>query len=294
MIPVVGLYAILAMSFTIGKMLLDFVPPIFLIGIRMMLAGFCILGVQYYFYRTIKIKIEDIGLFCLISIVHIFIPFTTEFVALQSIAPSCAALLFNLTPCFTALFSYVLLNEQMTMRKWIGFGIGLIGIWYMIAPTEFILCNCPVSFDYLLMLIAVISCSLGWVLVRKLLYRGYSPLHINGFAMLLGGCMAFVCSQFVEPTAHLPYGNMQQFLFLLCSIIVLANFVFYNMYGYLLRHYSATLLSFVGFITPLFTALYDWLLLDMTVGYQFYIATTIVAYGIYIFYQEELRQGYVR
>jgi len=145
-----------------------------------------------------------------------------------------------------------------------------------------------------LMLIAVISGALGWVLIRKMLQRGYSPLHLNGFAMLVAGCIALPCSWFMEPYAHLPWGHMGHFLFLLMSIILVANVIFYNMYGYLLRHYSATLLSFIGFITPLYTALYDWIFLDISVGYQFYVATTIVAYGIYIFYQEELRQGYVR
>jgi len=292
MIQIVGLYAVLAMSFTIGRMLLDYVPPFFLIGIRMLLAGTLILGAQYFFYGNIKIKKQDLGLFFVISIIHIFIPYVAEFIALQSIAPSCAALIFNLTPCFTALFSYFIFGEQMTMRKWIGFLIGIVGVWYMIAPTELSFCRCVVGFEYGLMLIAVMSGALGWVLIRKMLQRGYSPLHLNGFAMLVGGSMAFSCSWFFEPYAQLPWGHMGHFLFLLMSIILVANVIFYNMYGYLLRYYSATLLSFVGFITPLYTALYDWIFLDISVGYQFYVATTIVAYGIYIFYQEELRQGY--
>jgi hypothetical protein len=82
MIQVVGLYAILAMSFTIGKMLLDFVPPCFLIGIRMILAGSCILGVNYFLNGSLKIKKQDFGLFFVVTIVHIFVPYVTEFIAL--------------------------------------------------------------------------------------------------------------------------------------------------------------------------------------------------------------------
>lgn len=294
MIQVLGLYALLGMSFTIGKMLLAFVPPIFLIGIRMTLAGLCILAVQYCMQGTLKIKKSDLGLFLIVAMIHIFIPYTTEFIALQSIAPSCAALMFNLTPCFTAIFSYIFFAEFMTLKKWIGFAIGMVGVWYMVPIQEETFIQCPVNMSYLLMLVSVVSCSLGWVLVRKLLYRGYSSLHINGFAMLVGGTGALVSSQFFEPTAVLPWGYMQQFIPLLLGIIVLANFVFYNLYGFFLKRYSATLLSFIGFLTPLFTAFYDWCFLGITVGSEFYIATVIVAYGIYIFYQEELRQGYVR
>jgi drug/metabolite transporter (DMT)-like permease len=182
----------------------------------------------------------------------------------------------------------------MTIKKWLGFFIGMIGIWYMITPSSSAFCCYDISYQYLMMLVSVVSCSLGWVLVRKLLQKGYQPFHINGLAMLMGGIMAMICSYALEPSAQLPWQNMQQFLLLLFSIIMLSNVIFYNLYGYLLRHYSATLLAFVGFITPLFTAFYDWLILDITVDYHFYIATSIVAYGIYVFYQEELRQGYVR
>jgi len=294
MIAILGLYALLGMSFTIGKMLLNFVPPIFLIGIRMTFAGMCILLVQYGMHQRLWIKKQDLGLFFLVALIHIFIPFTTEFVGLQSIAPSCAALMFNLTPCFTAIFSYLLFHEIMTTKKWIGFTIGMIGVWYMVPISEGSLLDCPLGISYALMMTSVVSCSLGWVLVRKLLYRGYSSLHINGFAMVVGGGGALICSKIFEPTAGLPWGQMHQFLPLLIGIIVLANFIFYNLYGYFLKRYSATLLSFVGFLTPLFTALYDKMLLDITVGPQFYVATVIVAYGIYIFYQEELRQGYIK
>lgn len=293
MMQILGLYALLGMSFTIGKMLLEFVPPIFLIGIRMTLAGLCILGVQFFMYGTLKIKMQDLALFLIVSIIHIFIPYTTEFIALQSIAPSCAALMFNLTPCFTALFSYFIFREFMTIRKWIGFLISMVGVWYMIPPSEFTLGSCPISISYLLMLMSVISCSLGWVLVRKLLYRGYTSLHINGFAMLVGGIGALLSSKLLEPTATLPWQHMHEFLLLLFGIIILANFIFYNLYGFFLKKYTATLLSFVGFLTPLFTSFYDWLWLDITVDFQFYVATIIVAYGIYIFYEEELRQGYI-
>lgn len=294
MIQIIGLYGVLAMSFTIGRMLLNYVPPFFLIGIRMILAGILILGAQYFWYRQIKIKKQDWGLFFIISMIHIFIPYVTEFIALQSIAPSCAALIFNLTPCFTALFSYLIFGELMTITKWIGFLIAAVGVWYMIAPSELYFCNSLINVAYLLVLVSVISAALGWVLVRKMLQRGYSPLHLNGMSMLMAGVMALICSWFVEPGAHLPWDNMGHFLFLLISIILIANVIFYNMYGYLLRHYSATLLSFIGFITPQYTALYDWLLLNISVGLHFYGAVVIIGLGIYIFYHEELRQGYVR
>jgi drug/metabolite transporter (DMT)-like permease len=73
-------------------------------------------------------------------------------------------------------------------------------------------------------------------------------------------------------------------------MIIIANIIFYNLYGYLLHFYSATWLSFVGFITPLFAALYGWLFLNETIGWAYFISIFIVFWGLYLFYQDELKK----
>jgi drug/metabolite transporter (DMT)-like permease len=292
MIEILALYAIVAVTFTIGKMLLAFLPPIFLIGIRMSIAGSIILVAQYFLDRAILISKKDIPFFIMLSVIHIFIPYVTEFIALENITPACTALMYNLTPFFTALFSYLLFGQYMTPKKWLGFFISLIGVWCMMPSSSFI-CYSDLNGSFFLLLISVISCSLGWILFKKLLVRGYSALQVNGIAMIMGGAQAFACAQYFEraPIAYW-YQNVY-FWILLLTIILFANFIFYNLYGYFLHKYSATLLSFVGFLTPLFTAFYDYLFLGIMVSYEFYMAMIIVSYGIYMFYQEELRQGYV-
>lgn len=292
MIEILILYAIIAVTFTFGKMLLAFLPPIFLIGLRMVIAGIIILSIQYFFKNKISIAKKDIISLMVLSFLHVFITYTTESMALQEVTPSCAALVFNLFPCFTALFSYIFFKELMTLKKWIGFAITLIGVGYMM-PTDSSLCFSSINGAFFLLLISVISCALGWILFKKMLQRGYSALQLNGLAMMLGGIESFVVSYFCEPSPSTDWYFNIYFWALLFGIILLGNVIFYNMYGYLLTKYSATFLAFTGFITPLFTALYDYLFLGINVGTEFYIATMIVSYGIYIFYQEELRQGYI-
>lgn len=292
MIQVVFLYFILAGTFTFGKMLLSFVPPIFLIGIRMTFAGLCIVTANFIAGNKIAIKRSDVPFFFLMSFIHIFIPYVTEFVGLNQMSPSCAALIYNLAPCFTALFAYFIFNEVMNTKKWIGFSISFLGVLYMM-PLKEILCFNSMNFGYILMLISVISCSLAWNLVKLLVNRGYSILQINGITMILGGIEALLFAHIFETSPAAGWYTHTNFWLLFIGIIILSNFIYYNFYGYLLHRYSATLLSFIGFITPLFTSLYDYIFLGMSVGTEFYIATIIVTYGIYIFYQEELHQGYI-
>lgn len=258
----------------------------------MVVAGSIILIVNYISGKKSYIQKKDVLFFFLLSWIHIFIPYVTEFIGLETMSPSCAALMFNLMPFFTALFSYIIFKERMTIKKWVGFLIGLIGVLYMI-PRESLICYQSFNIGYLLMLVSVVSCSLGWTLVKKLLQKGYSALQINGCTMLLGGLESLIVAHYFETPPVAGWYQNIHFWILFAAIIIIANFIFYNFYGYLLHKYSATLLSFVGFLTPLFTALYDFVFLGISVGTEFYIATIIVAYGIYIFYQEELRQGYI-
>ncbi len=294
MILVFCLYALLASTFTIGKMLLYFLPPLFLNAVRMSLAGLLLLAGYYLFVvKKQRIKLVDWLMFGLISFIHIFIPYATEFVALQSVAPSCAALMYNLSPFFTALFSYLWFEEKMTLKKWIGFGLGFSGIMYYIRP-DFACYDLTLDMSYVLLLISVMSASLGWVTVRHFVKtRKFSILFINGIAMLLAGIESLAASRAIEGDVLLPWGHMQNFLVLLALAVLISNVLFYNLYGYLLKKYTATFLSFVGFVTPLFTALYDWLLLGNVVHFDFFITIAIVGCGIYLFYQEELQQGYI-
>jgi drug/metabolite transporter (DMT)-like permease len=133
----------------------------------------------------------------------------------------------------------------------------------------------------------------------------YSPIMINGIAMTGGGLMALVTAFFAE---HAPFftftlpandnlGALLQswmsneaaaillFFTYFVLLVLITNVIFYNAYGYLLRRYSATFLSLVGITTPLFTAVWGWLLLGEVIGLGFILSMGLTALGLYIFYQ---------
>ena len=186
----------------------------------------------------------------------------------------------------------------MTLKKWIGFGLGFAGILYFVKldlSCLYVLEGVTIYNNaYIMLLLSVISASAGWVLVRYLMqYKNMSIAYINGIAMVLGGLQACIASCFFEATSVTMTSFTSSFWLLLGMVILIANILFYNLYGYLLKQYTATFLSFVGFITPLFTALYDYLFLGIPIHVDFFITIGIVGCGIYLFYQEELKQGYI-
>ncbi|MBV8661034.1 MAG: DMT family transporter [Candidatus Dependentiae bacterium] len=286
------LYALLASTFSIGKMLVHLVPPIFLISIRMIIAGALLSTTWYIFDRHSSIRSRDWWLFGIVILFHIVLPFTSEYIALQYISPSSACLMYNLSPFLSALFSYFIFNELMTTKKWIGFFIGIVGIlFYLQSQCCF---DVGLSWPNILMFISVVTSSLGWIFVRILVKnKGYSTLLVNGISMFIGGWIALPLSKSFGEVVNINMIYTPHFIGLLALMILIANIIFYNLYGYLLKRYTATFLSFVGFVTPLFAAFFEWLFFGVIVPHEFFLTVFIVSAGIFIFYQEELKQGYI-
>ena len=112
--------------------------------------------------------------------------------------------------------------------------------------------------------------------------------------MFFGGLIALVTSLMTEPWAPSPVTHWIPFIQATLLIIVVANVVFYNLYGYLLNYYTATFLSFAGFMCPFFAAFLGRIFLGETVSPHLLISFVIVCCGLYLFYGEELRQGYIK
>jgi drug/metabolite transporter (DMT)-like permease len=67
----------------------------------------------------------------------------------------------------------------------------------------------------------------------------------------------------------------------------------YSIGTYLFRHYTVTFLSFAGFTTPLFAALFGKIFLGESVGLHFFFSLAVVSLGLWLFYGEEIKQGYI-
>ncbi|MCL4229646.1 EamA family transporter [Candidatus Dependentiae bacterium] len=298
---VIVLYALLASTFTLGKAALFYFKPFFFIGLRMVPAGLILLGYLYFFRRErFVFHRKDVWFFLQVILFHIYATFLLEFWALQYLTSSKACLLYNTSPFFAAIFSYFFFKEVLTRKKFVGLLVGFLGflpIMLTEGPQEASLPEVSfLSTAEIVLLLSVVTSVYGWILMREMVkIRGYSPFMVNGVAMLGGGILSFVTSYIFEANPILATNKVELLTGLTYTglMIIIANMLFYNLYGYLLHFYSATWLAFVGFIAPLFAALYGWLFLHEHIGWAYFVSMIIVFWGLYLFYREELRQGYI-
>lgn len=293
-----------ASTWTIGKAALAYLNPIFFIGLRMTLAGTILLSYLYFFKRDkFFLHKKDWLLFLQIIIFHIYIAYVFEFWALKYLSSFKTAFFYNLTPFISALFGYIFLSERMSLKKWLGMAIGFTGIiWVMVSGQTAQEASAGklffLSWPEISLITAVASAVYGWVVFKKLnTGRGYSSLMINGFGMLSGGLLSFISSFFLENSCctngqslfSMPATDILLALGYTLLLIVVANLIGYNLYGYLLTKYSITFLSFAGTLTPFFAAFFGAVFLGEIPSISFFLSSILVVIGLYIFYMQEMR-----
>jgi len=291
MFLIVLLYAILASTFIFAKEAVQYARPCFLIAFRMILAGTILLGYQWLRYRKeFVFKREDYRLFIKVAFFHIFLSFVPEFWALQYVSALKTTIIYSSTPFIAALLTYFLLSERLSSRKFLGILIGLGGmVPVLVSQISGDLDFAHISLAEIVLFGAVASSAYAWFLVKKLMHKGYHLGMINGVSMLLGGFMSLITAGVFEGFSA-PVNNWPMFLCWVGLLIIAANIIVYNFYGWLLKRYSITFLSFAGFLCPCFGTLYDWLFMGGVISWHYFASLGLITLGLYIFYRDELSQ----
>jgi drug/metabolite transporter (DMT)-like permease len=307
---------LLASTFIIGKLALEYVHPFLLIGVRMVIGGSVLLAYQYFFKHThFFFHKKDWWLFAQAILFHIYLSFMLEFWALDYVSSAKTCLFFSLSPFVTAILCYFLFSERLTIKQLIGLVIGFLGFLpELLAPqpvTEISAGGISfISFPEIALLFAMVTAAYGWVVVKQLVVNLHYPAAmVNGIAMFFAGILSLITSfiwsgwptvkAVTEPTHYIPIylvkllgaqgAGIALFLFYTSLLILVANIIYYNLYGVLLKKYSATFLSFAGFTAPLFTAVFGWIFLGESVSWHFIVTNICVVFGLYLFYIDELK-----
>lgn len=293
MIQIIILYALFASTFSLGKVLLSYASPIFLVGIRMSIAGFILLTYQAWqtwrSKKSFKINKKHWRFYIEAILFTCYFPYILRFWGLQHMSPAKASLLYTLGPFISYLLAYWLLKEKVTIKKIVGLLIGFLGLLPVLispAPNEALMGGFGFFSWAEFYVILSISClSYGWIALHRLIKNHqYHPTMVNGISMFAGGILALLTSFVVE--LHEPVSNIPYFLAILAVVIIVSNLLCHNIYGMLLKKYSPTFLSFASFLTPLFAALYDWFFFHRAISWEFFISVGCVFLGLTIFYQD--------
>lgn len=298
---IVLMYAIWSSVFSIAKMTLAYSPPLFLTGVRMLLASVLIIGFLALVKRQ-SFKVNRAQLISILSLgfFSIYLANALEFWGQQYLSAAKACFIYSFSPLFSALFSYLHFGERMNRQKWVGFlvsAVGFVPVLRMQTGSEDLLTAFSFfSWPTLALIGAALASVYGWVLLRLIVKeQSLSPMMANGSSMLVGGLLALGHSALVEPWNPTPVvaGGFSLFLGGTLLITFVSNIICYNIYGALLKRFTATFLSFMGLLSPIFASLYGVLLLGEPLSWTIILSTGVVSLGVWMVYRAELKQGYI-
>lgn len=298
MILVVTLFAFFASIFSLSKASLEYSEPFFLVGSRMVFAGVILLMyavlVNRDRLRFTKKQAKDLFL---LSFFAVYFSNILEIWGLQHIASSKACLIYSLSPFIAAAFSFFIFREVLSKGKWLGMIVGMGGICVLLAEN---IANhgthdqaVAPHWGDLAMVGAVVASVYGWIMLKRVLVEHKLSLTLaNGVGMIVGGVMCLVHSYVAgEAWKPVPVFDMNLFLRNTVLMAVISNIICYNLYGYLLKRYSATFMSFAGMITPLFASLFGWLLFEEMINWHFGAAFALFLIGLVLFHREEMKSA---
>lgn len=295
---VILLYALFASVFTLAKTGLIYTQPLFFVGTRMLLAGIILLGYQRIVTKhSFSFDRKTWSRLLLLAVFNIYLTNVFEFWGLRYLTSFKTCFIYSLSPFLSALFCFFLFSEKMTMKKTIGLCIGFLGFIPILmnqsANEEQTGHLFMFSWAEIAVMMAAVCSVYGWILLKQLVNEHQlSPMTANGMSMLIGGALALSHSFAVEDWNPLPVTDFSIYLECTLLLILISNLICYNLYGWLLKSYSATFISFAGFTTPLFSAFFGWLFLGEIVTWPFYLSFVIVFFGLLLFDQDELKQTY--
>lgn len=305
MIDILITFSLLASAITVNKILLFSISPELLVTLRMLLAGALLMGLNLFSsygkrsYVSYNKFLSNLKTIILIALSTTFINSLLKAYALKYMSSSKAAFFGTLDPFATAIFAYFIFNERLTLQKVMGILCACLGSFILLSDRfsldEHYKAFAFISYPEIAALGAVFISRFGWVLAQKLLKQHtYSPQEINAQTMLLGGMLSLA---FMVGTQDfcLDSGNYYKIFNLwswpltamLAYTVLVGNVVAYNLYGHMLKKYSATYISLMGFSVPLFVAVYGKLFLKEPLSINFLSALLITFLGFILFYLEE-------
>lgn len=296
------LYATWSSVFAFGKAALENTTPLFMTGSRMLLSGslmilFLLFTKKKQLYLDKKQWISVI----ILSLLSIYLTNILEFWGLQYLSAAKTCFIYSLSPFFSALFSYIHFKEKMSLAKWFGMIIGILGMipvfMNQTGSEDFFNAFAFFTWPTLAVIGAALFSVYGWVILRLILKNSkISVVSVNGSSMAIGGILALLTSFFFDgwsPGPPIKSGFLSSFSISLVGMTLLYNIFCYNLYGYLLKRYTATFLSFMGLLSPIFASLSAWVFLNEPLSWQIFLSTSFVSIGLFIIYRAELKQGYI-
>ncbi|KAF1084686.1 putative inner membrane transporter yiJE [Sporotomaculum syntrophicum] len=265
--------------YVVSKYVLDFIPPLTLVWLRYSIA-FVFL---YIILKIVQRKTDtptkfdrgDWLLLAWIGFVGYFLSISCQFIGTKLSDAHTGALITSATPAFTVIFARFVLQETLTVRKFLSLIIATFGVAIIIGWNSNLGYN---IWGYVFLVAAAITWALLSVYVKLASYK-FSTLTITTYAILFAVIFTTPFMIWELQTSRLIFNNYLVYWGVLYIGIVATAFA-YLLWNKGMELMDAGIGSLFFFFQPVMGSFLGWLWLDEHLDLNFFIGGVLILLGV--------------
>ncbi len=272
--------SLMGSSFAVGKIGLEHVSPLLLVGIRFTIAGSLMaLFVKLFRRKHPKTASEWLHIF-LIGFFQTAGVMGCIFLSLRTITAGESAILTFTNPLLVVLFGTLALGIRYRIVQWGGVLLGFFGVFITMGSQVNIEVGTIFGFG------SAISWAIGTLLIKQWGIR-LDTWVLTAYQMLFGGLILLVASSLLETPA---LAINPESLFIIFWLSIPASIIQFAIWFFLLQNGNPGKVSAFLFLAPFFGVLTGWLILGEQVGISLAVGGALIFSGIFLVNWPEKRQ----
>ncbi|MGB0959386.1 MAG: DMT family transporter [Halocynthiibacter sp.] len=190
------LFAVMwASAFTSARVIVGYASPLWALSFRFMISGLIGIGIAYLLGQRVRLTAGQWRATIVFGICQNALYLGLNFIAMQKIEASLAAIIASSMPLAVAFAGWVVFREKLQPLAMVGLIAGMIGVGLIMATR---LSGGADIMGVLLCVVAMVALTIATLSVRSA-SSGGNLLMVVGLQMLVGSAVLFVAAVIFEP-----------------------------------------------------------------------------------------------
>ena len=260
-------------AFTSARIIVSHAPPLGALSLRFFLSGILALIIALWLKQTFKLTKKQLQATVVFGVCQNTIYLGLNFVAMQWIEASLAAIIASSMPLLVALLGWFFLGQRLSTVGVLGLGLGFLGV---IIIMGFRLTAGISELGLIYCIVGALALSIATLAVRNT-NSGGNLMVIVGYQMLIGGASLSICSIIFETyKVSFDLELMVAFIYTTLAPGLIATVVWF----WLVNEIGAVKAATFHFLNPFFGVSIAALILGEPLSLSDYFGVVIVTIGI--------------
>tara|TARA_B100001248_G_scaffold250578_1_gene224806 strand:- start:874 stop:1740 length:867 start_codon:yes stop_codon:yes gene_type:complete len=260
-------------AFTAARIIVSYAPPLGTLSLRFFISGMLALIIAKWLRQNFKLTKKQLRATIIFGICQNTIYLGLNFISMQWIEASIAAIIASSMPLLVALLGWLFLGQRLSFIGILGLGVGFVGV---ILVMGFRVSDGVNQLGIIYCILGALALSIATLAVRNTNSEG-NLLVIVGYQMLIGGGSLFIFSIIFE--TYIIDLNMKLLLAFIYTTLA-AGLVATVVWFWLVNEIGAVKAATFHFLNPFFGIFIAKLVLGESLSVYDYFGVLIVTVGI--------------